>query len=71
MFLIQHLCELIFLTEDFHWFKNVVMNTVCEKDMNIGCFLFLAKVCVEGGGGGRGVMYHQQTLFEIITFKVF
>ena len=54
MFLIQHLCELIFLTEDFHWFKNVVMNTVCEKDMNIGCFLFLAKVCVEGGGGGWG-----------------
>ena len=30
------------------------MNTVCEKDINIGCFLFLAKVCVEGGGGGGG-----------------
>ena len=41
-----------FLIEDYHWFKNVVMNTVCEKDINIGCFLFLAKVCDEGGGGG-------------------
>ena len=59
------------------------MNTVCEKDINIGCFLFLAKVCDEGGGGGGwgdggwgvggggGVTYHQQISFEIITFKVF